>query len=483
MKKIVEPTFSEIRTMGNMPNVSVTGLDFVPPTNIVEKSYRKFVLSFETTLNKEIHKKIDSFSLGNISISFNQKTYKIRNNEAYFFAYDFLNSGAQTFKMCIRQLRDTNINEDQFYFMRMVLPINRIWWLHDIHSYGIETEYEMYGTLFFPKFEKGEIHVYSIKDIHTGLEYMIIEPQYEVTQKEMFEIQYSIAMGLGLITGIAKFDEAYIVASEKNDFSAIIGCSYSILRESIKSQYKIFTTNMYYLNDIVKSGKYNNYALPQIIDENKMPNNTLVNWLEERDYTPIFDNLYKYPEFARAVAILIDGTDKALEYQAALYSVALETICTKLDKIYGIKFGGIIDKAKWDRVRNKTQKTLDNSMKEEGIEDCYISRFNNSLSRMNNISNAEKFKQTISMTKLEISKIDEDAIFQRNLLLHGNLVKSTSKNKDVFIDMFYCSLALYTLCCKIIFKFSGFNGFLVNCPVLLDCKPACDKEAPVLIKI
>lgn len=68
IKKIVEPSFSEIRNMGNMPNVSVTEMDFVPPTNIVEKSYRKFILSFEATLDKEIHKKIKSFSLGNIYI-------------------------------------------------------------------------------------------------------------------------------------------------------------------------------------------------------------------------------------------------------------------------------------------------------------------------------------------------------------------------------------------------------------------------------
>lgn len=482
-KKLLSPMFSSIRRINSMENVVVEGLDCLPAMNSLQKDSRRLVLKFEAVLDKSIDDLSKSFSLGDIVLKDKDESYGISNFQAFFMGYDMMNYEPQTFSIAISSLKSKGYNSDQCYFFRMAIPVERNFWIHEIRSFGIETDLGFYGSLLIPKYPKGEVHIYTVTDKVVEQQYMVIEPQYKVTEQELFDIQYSAAMAMGLITGVATFGEAYVLASEDLDFAEIKGCSYISMRESIKCQYHTFTTNMYSVLMSLNIGTNNRYAIQQISENGKTPIRGIVNWLEEPDYSPIFSKLYQYPEFARAAMILIDGTDKALDYQAAMYSVALETICTKLKSIYEMTFDGIIEKSVWTRTRKALVRMIKEKFSDAGIDKKITDRFEKGVNYLNNLSNSEKFRLTIDKTGLELSDLDLKVIDQRNRLLHGDLVEQTSEDSNPFDDMYFYSLALFTLCARILFKFFGYNGYLINNPVLMDRKPACDAQEPVLLKL
>lgn len=149
-------------------------------------------------------------------------------------------------------------------------------------------------------------------------------------------------------------------------------------------------------------------------------NPCLVNWLEESDYIPIIQNMYQHKEFARATMILLDGTHSPLDYQAANFCVALETICTKIKKLESLEFGGKLEKGIWTRIRKKTLKSMKEAFELYKIDKAMCAKFEQSLAKLNDISNADKFWLTIDRAGIQRTDSDNDAIAQHNYLLHGD---------------------------------------------------------------
>lgn len=479
--KIIEPMFAEINRLEALDNVTFDGLDNIPALNCIRKAERKLQLCFNAVLNKDLHSTIDRPSLGKVLVHASGRTYVIENNQAYFDGFNLMSFEAQTFTMNISALRDVNERKG---FLRLVVPVNSNYWIHTLYTYAFKTENSAGGGLMILKFDEGDVHVYTVTDKQTNQQYLVVEPQYKVTKEILFNIHYSVAVGLGIITGNASFGEAYVLVGNNLGFDSFKAASYYSLRDSIHSQYATFTTNVYWMEMLLKQGRYNNYALEMIRDEKGKVNGKQVDWLYEETYGRIIKNMYLYPEFARAAMILIDGTDKALDYQAAMYAVALETLCTKLKKIYLMEFDGIIkDKGTWTRIRKPMTKSFLDSCNHQGIDKQLSDRIVNRIPNLNEISNSDKFKLVIERLGLHTMESDNDAIEQRNNLLHGELVKKTDEESSDFDDMYYYSLVLHRLCTAIIFKYAGYHGYLVNNAVLMDRKPACDNKEPVLIEI
>ena len=473
--------FTEIRRLVSLENVTIEGLDINTGNNRIVKAERKLQLSFEAVLNGKLHQIVSKPSLGRFFIHADSKTYEIDNYQAYFGGYNFMDIGAQTFTMNISAMKD--VNEHKGY-MRLSIPITRSFWEHNLSTNAIKTEKNYRGGLLILKFEEGEVHVFTVMDGNTKQQYMIVEPQYEVTKDILFNIHYAVATGLGIITGTAPFGESYVLVSNNRDFISYKAVSYYALRESIRSQYVTFTTNIYWVESTLRRGEYNKYALEMITDDKGKVKNALVDWLYEKTYGNLIYNMYKYPEIARAAFILLDGTDKALDYQAAIYAVALETLCTKFKGIFEMKFNGIIkNKGTWTRIRKPMEKTFRNMCQKYDVENDIVYKIANKIPNLNDISNTDKFNMVLDKLGLNRMESDDDAMSQRNNLLHGELVKKTAEDSSDFDDMYYYSLVLHRLCTAIIFKFAGYNGYLVNNAVLMDRKPACLRREPVLIKI
>jgi len=479
--KLIKPMFAELNRLVALDNVTFEGLGSIPAINSIRKAERKLQLRFKATLNQDLLDAANSPSLGEMLVHTPDHTYVIENNQAYFDELNLLYGKEQTFTMSISALRDIEECEG---FLRLVVPIDKNYWSHKLCTSTFQTESLFSNSLMILKLDEGCVHIYTVTDGQTNQKYLVVEPQYEVTKDILFNIHYAVAVGLGIITGTAFFGEAYVLVGDSIEFKTYKAASYYSLRDSVQSQYATFSTNSFWLELLLKQGRYNNYALEMIRDEKGKVKSELVDRLGEETCGKIIKNMYLYPEFARAAMILIDGTDKALDYQAAMYAVALETLCTKLKKIYGMQFDGIIkDKGKWTRIRKPMTKVFRDSCNQYGIDKHSKDRIENGISKLNEISNSEKFKLVIERLGLHMMASDYDAIDQRNYLLHGELVKKISGASTDFDDMFYYSLVLHRLCTAIIFKYAGYNGCLVNNAVLMDRKPACEKKEPVLFEI
>lgn len=480
--KKVEPMFSEIRRMTAMENVTIIGIDHIPASNRVSKAGRKFLLQFEAVLNTGLNEIVKFPSLGRFTIMANGHCFVVEENQAYFEGFHYLDPDKQTFTLNISTLKDTNEREG---YMRLALPITKDYWLHSsLRTYAFRTEGRIARGLMILQLDDGEVHVYGIIDSRTMQSYLIIEPQFVVTKKTLFSIHYAVATGLGIITGTAVFGEAYLLVSQEPYFESYQAISYYSLRDSVHSQYTTFTTNMHWVQMTLKRGKHNGYALDMIVDKDGKVKDGLVDWLYTETYGKIIANMYKYPEFARAAIILIDGTNKALDYQAAMYAVALETLCTKLKDVLGLSFDGIIRaKDSWKKIRESMTDNFRKICKELEIDENITDRIANKIPNLNNISNKDKFMLVLNELGLKRSESDNNALKQRNNLLHGELAEKTAKDDSDFVNMFYYSLVLHRLCTAIIFKFAGYHGYLVNNAVLMDVKLACDSREPALIEV
>ena len=76
---------------------------------------------------------------------------------------------------------------------------------------------------------------------------------------------------------------------------------------------------------------------------------------------------------------------------------------------------------------------------------------------------------------------DKEALMMRNTFLHGGLVKGTIEKQSN--ELFYLSLMLHKLACIIILKRAGYEGYILNNPVLFNCEKAVEVGEKVLIQI
>ena len=100
---------------------------------------------------------------------------------------------------------------------------------------------------------------------------------------------------------------------------------------------------------------------------------------------------------------------------------------------------------------------------------------------MNNPTNADSLARPLEEAGYSTSANDKEALKMRNVFLHGGLVKgSIEKQTD---ELFYLSLMLHKLSCIIILKRAGFEGYILNNPVLFNCRKAVESKERPLLKI
>lgn len=480
--KILNPTFDAISQLNSISNCSIPDLDFIPQVNTLQKGERELILTFKAVFDPNIHAALRSFDLGNLTLSCVNGKYIIPSREAYLSesASSILSTVAEPFYLHINRIT-TFTTPSCATYKRMVLPVSRDNWCGEMAACGFSVGQQSHVGLLDLDFPLGQVHAYTIS--YSAQKYLIVEPQYKVSLDEIYDIQYAVALGLGLIAGTVPLNECYVVSSETLDFSNIENIEYRRLRETIVSAYRLFTTNMYSIYEALKKGIRNNYATIQLEDSNGTLNTGYVDWLYPRFYSKLITILYQDADLARAAEIMIEASDRSLGYQVSLYSVALETITTRLKSVFNVKYPGIIDKSTWKKLHKSIVKSYEQISKELSFTTDIHDRYKRTLDNMNNISNQEKFNLVMNRIGHKRSASDDDAISQRNLSLHGSQVNKTSPNSTDADDYFYYSTVLCRLCYCLLFRYCGFDNYIINLPVLYDLEPACNLKEQVLIKI
>ncbi len=380
----------------------------------------------------------------------------------------------QNYNIKFAQLMDERWCNDNEYYYRFLLPIEKIFWDRDINTYWFNVGNRSSSGLLILNFPEGTVHVY-----HTSIgekKYLVIESTMECSRSLMERYIYSIALSFGLITSIVPFDYTYIIATKDENFVNELMFGFAQMRPTIKGQYLYFTTNMYSLKECLQRNKAY-YAINQL-NINGAINNSLQPWMDLDKFDNIVQMLYKNENLARATLILIEASNNPLDYQGAMCAVALETICSTLEDP---KDNVFMTKTEWKtKVKPPFDKFV-NELKNNGIiSEAHAINMHNKFSSLNNDSNQNKLSIPFSKRGYKLSEQEKQIINNRNKFLHGNIISKGCLNDD-FEANWYACLELQKLCSILLFRESGFKGYIVNNAVLLGRKQAIQNKEPILI--
>ena len=382
-------------------NIKLSGLPFTDRNAQLSINDRELRLDFQLT-TEEAFKGYSSGFLGQF--------YVINNNGEKYVDPDqngvlngTLNLGdsdteLQNYHISISRLMNEKWNEKEEYYYRLILPIEKVFWVSNIRTIAYQTGRNRYSGLIPIKFPKGEIQMYPV---HIGEQkYLTIESEMKCTYEMMQKYIYSISLSLGLVTSTIPFDYAYIIATRTENFTDDLICGFTQMRPTIKGQYQFFTTNMYSVKECL-TRNHVDYAMKQLYDGETFKAH-LQDWIQIDEFEKIVLMLYGNEDLARATLILIESSTMSLDYQGAMCAVALETICSALedskDKFY-------LSNDNWKtNVRPPFEDLINSLRKEEIITEDHAVNMRNKLNSFNTASNKDKLSLPFSQIKYTLSK-------------------------------------------------------------------------------
>lgn len=391
---------------------------------------------------------------------------------------DLGEQGRFTGRIRINQLTSSAfVKEDKAYF-RCLIPIGSVDWNRDICTYAAFIRNDWMLGLIELKDSDTMLHVYPCRD--ADKKYMVVESLTVTTSQEIAEYVYSVALTLGFITGTIHLGKCYEFSSSEPEFNVNVAMSYHTMRPSSDTGMRIFTTNMYYIREKLKSAKVQLQDNTPLYNSEGKFQEHLQDWLQPDQIQHLFALIHGDAKVARAVVTIIESANFPLEYQAGVRAIVLETLARSVS---GPK--PIPDDELWNRMKEDFDavltKYVNNAQGEPQISSDSHTILSKKIETMNNPTNADSLAQPLKDAGYTLQPNDTAALKMRNTFLHGGLVKGSLEKQTN--DIFYLSLMLHKLSCIIILKWAGFSGYILNNPVLFNCEKAVKAGEKALIKI
>lgn len=328
--------------------------------------------------------------------------------------------------------------EEKKYYYRFILPITSNV-MNSVRCYleYTPTHIDKLGDLIeIPFSEEKKIHVYPLDG------YLVIESRFPCTYNEILDYTYAVSLSLGLVTTIAPFDYAFVIASEMPDFGGKIMGGMLKLRPKIKSQYRFITTQLKILYESLK-GKAD-YTLHQLRDKNGKVKDRL-DPMTEQEFSGLVSMLHKSKDLARAALMLIDSSMN-LECMGVTYAVALETICSVL-----------IEANKELLPKHRNKKGKERRSNEEKLTEPFM------LPQIGYELSEEKGKELVNI---------------RNSFLHGGVLGFSHTE---YHKLQYPCMKLRCFCGILLLRYSGYKGPILNNAVEMGLKEAIANKEPLFI--
>lgn len=483
--------------MAPIPKTVKSSLDFVK--SLYEKPLDKITnprlhiidgqLSIErgkTTLKANVSSR-DLWGLPHFEVTpefrffLNEREYVIPEGESIISSpISFVPDDNEEAIFTLQKFEDSTIDWSVPLFLRSIQPLKKVSWYHTFSTFGYNENNHWSSELLEVDYKDGtRFHLYPYK--YNNQEWLVIEALNPVEFEDFNEKAFALQVSLGLFTDEIALEEAFVLASESPSFELISGIRYQQLRDSIKGQYPIFTTNPYWINETLNKAN-NSYAREQIAPDGKI-NRGLIDWLYMDFFSNLVNEIYEHEPLRRASVLLLEASKIPLEFQSGLYAVALECLTTFLQKEKGEKGNPPIHKITYNdkikpSLKNVLKDALDRNLISEDALNIMISRLDN----LNGESNSDKLGARFAEYGYNLSDIDKKAISNRNRLLHGGIL-GPNNYKEQVDELFHCSIRLHKLCSILLLNRVGFKSYMLNLPVLYGFKEECEAKQPVLIKI
>ena len=456
IKKHIEESLNLVAGLKNLNTCSVKGISFMENRDInVAKEKNDFVFSFYSPYqeNQTINS-IKSNYLNEFKIIKNDKTYIVPKNSLITSYKDLWNETNDfSCKVSSQCMYSENINLQENYFFRSIIPLTEDNIRLDEINYWTFDSIKVFVN-------NNEFHFWKLKIDKES--FLIIDSTIPCSLDLAYNIPLSILVAYGFLFGTIHLNEMYIVLSNENNFENPKGIYYKSLRETIKGQYSIFTTNAYSVlvpigkNEDNQNGEQR--AIQKITDEG---------WgfrIDRFDkFSELVQEIYNNDSILRSGMMIIEASKFAIDIQLAVYCVALETLSDYVIKRHCSGKHVVIDKNIWKNHLKPLFEEIINKLKndtEKSIDENQISFLEKKIENINQPTNQDTLIQPFEILGYSLSIEEKKCIDYRNKVLHGNL---PIKNNENEIDkLFYVNLMLHKLCSVLILKLVGFEGYIIN---------------------
>ena len=375
-------------------------------------------------------------------------------------------------KICIKKITEADMEPTADSFFRIIFPLkDRIDWHRGINILGYKfADSNIHSASCHMKINNIDVFICDIK--RNDETWLVIDNETPTTYNNFIQLYYPILLSFGIFTSVVPLDFYIILSSPTEEFVQDISiCGYEKLISTIRSQYDIFSATTRGSKHILN---YNHieYCLPQLksLEQNNELQEVGIDIIEK-----LANNLYHNEDLQRTVQMLLEASHAPLEYQAAIFFCALETLC-------GITDAPIVDDKIWKGTILPPLENVIRELSPEIVDKNAKEIILHKISGCNHIPNGEKLKQPFEAVGYDLSEFDLRTLNNlRNKYLHGHV---SGKTFDEQYDLIrHDSLSAHKLCCILILLRAGFKGYIINNLVLQGFHEEVNAKEPLFIKI
>ncbi len=433
--------------------------DIVPEGSSVEKVNPGYEISFRRQYDRNLSENFNQ-SLEGTTFSIGQNSFKIQQYGCHISKWTQTFTQDDDIAVCLTHINTDGVSSDNSYYQRYIVGVTNTSAIIRNIRFGLVSldGHECYGSYIKINDRPFSICFFRIDD----KEYMAIDSCVKLTEREMSNVAFSITVAIGLLAGHLFLGEYWMVASEDTESRKPVGLFYSTLTQSMKSDYSIFTTNVYsVLIPIAKkidpvNGE--NRALSIIKSYNL---GCAIDPISVEVFERIAGNFERYESLQRGIYILLTGTQLSLDLQPGAFAIALEAICNIAKEVLPANNAFKIRDEAWKKIRPMLEKVSKEQLSAGLITQDECDFLKKKIESLNSSFNADKLTSLLEYYEYPLTSADYAAIKFRNPLLHGDIRIKKMKGTD-FDNLFSLSLRLHKLCCSIPLLMAGYEGYILN---------------------
>lgn len=284
-----------------------------------------------------------------------------------------------------------------------------------------------------------------------GASYIVIENHDPVMYKDFKKDSYAIQKGIGYLIGYMPGGEQYIFSGSDFEYQ-------KLAREPLKSIYYPVTKDPCSFVDLHDDKVTINFYKEKL---SVIPLSVISKFVQL-----IKDN----EDFSVTILYLMEVLHlKSLVSMPGAFSVVLESLANIIINPSRIKTKLISDNELADEIIEELNLVIDKYSSQ--LDDESMIKLKRRINALNSpinqrkITNAMKLREPFDQLSIKLSINDEYAIKYRNYLLHGNILMNDGNvrsSNEIDDHMMYISAKLYTLISKLVLKYCGFSGYVVN---------------------
>lgn len=378
-----------------------------------------------------------------------------------------------------------NYSEDKLCYYRLMVPQSgKSWSRRDVECvwYNDMMGTHSDGLISIQVPDKGEVHIYPSKNGNL----VVVDILFPCNKKEAFDLFYNASVTMSLLTKTILLDCIWAFAYDdpvmKNEFEFC----FQTMAESVTGQYDIFVNNIYSVEDFLK--KHGNDDIKYACDQFTMQNAigkivtdySFIEPLKSAFLTNYFNMIYSNADLQRATAIICEASKFSLEYEGAMFALALETITSALN----ISGPLPVEKEIYNNIVEHI-KQITAQFRERGEISVDAERIlNGRLNTWNQPTNKDKLSVPFNHFGYNLHKYEEKALEARNKFMHGKLPYKLTSNFDKdYKNLWDICIILHKLCVILLLKNAGYNGFIYNNCIAYKVKGAIDSKEPIFLII